>query len=141
MLPLVGIEIPLSDWKRSLCKSIDYPAFGDPEPVALPDILAEQMIDFSGFACYETIFILDGPKAATLEISNAAGSVEVFINGETQGIQIKPPYQYDLSSFIRQGKNYLAIEVAIAVKQKRMGIAKNRPCVIGNVRLFGKEPP
>jgi hypothetical protein len=133
-------EIPLSGWTRSLCKSIDYPEFDDPEPVLLPDVLTEKILDFSGFACYETIFILDGPKAATLEISNAAGGVEVFINGETLGIRIKPPYQYDLSSFFRQGKNYLAIEVAIDIKQNRMGIAENRPCVIGNVRLFRKEP-
>jgi hypothetical protein len=133
-------EITPLGWRRSLCKSIDYPAFGDPKPVALPDMLTEQMLGFSGFACYETVFILDGIEAVTLEISDAAGGVEVFINGETLGIRIKPPYRYDLSSFIRQGKNYLAIEVAIAIKQNRMGIAENRPGVIGNVRLFRKEP-
>jgi hypothetical protein len=134
------IEIPLSDWERSLCKSIEYPAFGDPEPVILPDILAEQMPDFSGFACYETIFMLDGIEAVTLEISGAAGSVEVFMNGETLGIRIKPPYQYDLSGFTRQGKNYLAIEVAITIKRNRMAIGESRPCIIGNARLFRKEP-
>jgi hypothetical protein len=136
MIVMTVTEIPLSDWRRSLCKSIDYPEFGDPEPVTLPDILVKKMLDFSGFACYETIFILDGPKTATLEISDAAGSVEVFMNGETLGIQIRPPYQYDFSSFTRQGKNYLAIEVAIGIKRNRMGIAENRPCIIGNVRLF-----
>jgi hypothetical protein len=135
------IEVPLSGWKRSLCKSIEYPEFGDLEPVALPDILTEQMLGFSGFACYETVFILDGIEAVTLEISDAAGSVEVFMNGETLGIRIKPPYQYDLSDFTRQGKNYLAIEVAIAIKQNRMAAEENRPCILGNVRLFRKEPP
>jgi hypothetical protein len=134
-------EIPLSNWRRSLCKSIDYPEFGDLEPVELPDMLTEQMLGFSGFACYETIFILDGIEAVTLEISDAAGSVEVFMNGETLGIRIKPPYQYDLSNFIRQGKNYLAIEVAITIKQNRMAAEENRPCILGNVRLFRKEPP
>jgi hypothetical protein len=140
MSPLTVHEIQLFDWKRSLCKSIDYPAFGDPEPVVLPDILAEQMFGFSWFACYETVFVLDGPKVAALEISDAAGGVEVFINGETLGIQIKPPYRYDLSSFTRQGKNYLAIEVAINIKQNNMTIEERPPCIIGNVRLFRKEP-
>jgi hypothetical protein len=134
------IEVPLSGWRRSLCKSIDYPEFGDPVPITIPDILAEQMPGFSGFACYETIFVLDSPKAVALEISDAAGSVEVFMNGETLGIQIKPPYQYDLSNFTRQGKNYLAIEVAITIKRNRMAIGKSRPCIIGNARLFRKEP-
>jgi hypothetical protein len=98
------------------------------------------MLGFSGFACYETIFILNGLKAVALEISDAAGGVEVFMNGGTLGIRIKPPYQYDLSSFTRQGENYLAIEVAIAIKQNRMTAEENRPCIIGNVRLFRKEP-
>jgi hypothetical protein len=133
-------EIPLSDWKRSLCKSIDYPAFDDPKPVMLPDVLMEQMLEFLGFACYETVFVLDGSKALTLEISEAIGGVEVFMNGETLGIQIKPPYQYDLSSFTRQGKNYLAIEVAITIEWNHMAIEEGRPCIIGNVRLLGKEP-
>jgi hypothetical protein len=129
-------EIPLSGWRRSLCKSIDYPEFGDPEPVALPDILAEQMLGFSGFACYETVFVLDCPGELALEISDAAGGVEVFINGETLGIQIKPPYRYDLSSFTWQGKNYLAIEVAIDIKRKSIAAGGNWPCIIGDVRFF-----
>jgi hypothetical protein len=133
---MISTEITLSDWMRSLCKNIDYPAFGDPEPVVLPDVLTEQILEFSGFACYETIFVLDDPKSLTLEISEAIGGVEVFMNGETLGILIKPPYQYDLSSFTRQGKNYLAIEVAIGNKQKGMIVGENQPCIIGNVRLY-----
>jgi hypothetical protein len=137
MSPLTVHEIPLSDWKRSLCKALDYPEFGDPEPVALPDILAEQMLGFSGFACYETIFVLDGPKTLTLEISEAIGGVEVFMNGETLGLRAKLPYRFDLSDLAWKGKNYLAIEVAIFINRKAIAAAKgNLPCIIGNVRLF-----
>jgi hypothetical protein len=134
------IEVLISGWRRSLCKSIDYPAFCDLEPVILPDVLTEQMLGFSGFACYETVFVLDCQAELALEISDTAGSVEVFMNGETLGIQIKPPYQYDLSGFTRQGKNYLAIEVAINIKQNNMTMGENRPCIIGNAQLFRKEP-
>jgi hypothetical protein len=107
------IKIPLSGWVRSLCTCIEYPAFGDPEPVVLPDTLTEQMSEFSGFACYETTFMLDNPKTLLLEISDTSGSVEVFMNGETAGMKISAPYRYNLSSLARHGKNYLAIEVAI----------------------------
>jgi hypothetical protein len=33
-------------------------------------------------------------------------------------MRITPPYRYDLSSLARQGKNYLAIEVAINLGRK-----------------------
>jgi hypothetical protein len=129
-------EIPLSDWKRSLCKAIDYPEFGDPEPIALPDILAEQMLGFSGLVCYETVFLLDGPKVLELEISEAIGGVEVFMNGETLGLRAKLPHRFDLSDLAWKGNNYLAIEVAIFIKRKAMAAMKNRPHIIGDVRLF-----
>jgi hypothetical protein len=55
-------QIDLLLWNRSLCTIDDYPAFGDPEPVVLPDVLTEQMSGFSVFACYETTFVLDKQK-------------------------------------------------------------------------------
>jgi hypothetical protein len=117
MLQSKLFEISLSDWERSLCISNDYPAFENPEQVVLPDSLTEEMSEFIGFACYETTFVLDSPKALLLEILDTAGSVEVFMNGETAGMRMKPPYRYDMSSLARQGRNYLAIEVAINLGQ------------------------
>jgi hypothetical protein len=136
MPALTIYEIPLSDWKRSLCKAIDYPEFGDPEPVVLPDILAKKMLGFSRLVCYETIFVLDSPKALTLEISEAIGGVEVFMNGETLGLRAKLPHRFDLSDLTWKGKNYLAIEVAIFIKRKAIAARGNLPCIIGDVRLF-----
>jgi hypothetical protein len=143
-------EISLSHWKRSLCISNEYPAFGDPETVVLPDILTEQMSEFSGFACYEATLVFGKPKKLFLEISDAAGGVEVFMNGETAGMQIKPPYHYDLSSLAWQGKNYLAIEVAInlgkkdivtaeQIKEKpKYGVHTRNSVIIGTVKLYTK---
>jgi hypothetical protein len=136
MSPLTVREISLSNWKRSLCKGIDYPEFGDPEPVVLPDILAEKKLGFSEFACYETIFVLDSPKVLILEISEAIGGVEVFINGETLGLRAKLPCCFDLADLAWKGKNYLAIEVAIFIERKSMAVKENQPCIIGDVRLF-----
>jgi hypothetical protein len=129
-------EIPLSDWKRSLCKAIDYPEFGDQRPIVLPDILTEKMLGFSGLACYETVFVLDGPKMLELEISEAIGGVEVFMNGETLGLRANLPYRFDLSDLAWKGKNYLAIEVAIFINRRTIAAGRNRPCIIGDVRLF-----
>jgi hypothetical protein len=136
MPDLIAYEIPLSGWKRSLCKAIDYPEFGDPEPITLPDMLTKKMLRFSGLVCYETIFELDGPKVLELEISEAIGGVEVFMNGETLGLRAKLPHRFDLSDLAWKGDNYLAIEVAIFINRKAITAKKNRPCIIGDVRLF-----
>jgi hypothetical protein len=134
------MEILLPVWKRSLCKSAEYPAFVDPEPVVLPDSLAEQIPGFSGYVCYETTFVLDGPKKLFLEISDAAGGVEVFMNGETAGIQINPPYCYDLLNLVRQGKNYLAIEVAITPEQERISTTVRPPKKMNSGETFFHFP-
>jgi hypothetical protein len=143
-----GTEIILLEWNRSLCSSAEYPAFGDPEPIVLPDVLTEQMSEFEGFACYETTFVLDNQKKLFLEISDSTGGVEVFINGETAGMRIELPYRYDLSDLAWQGKNYLAIEVAVIPERKRMAttvhpkekirkrIPKDQSVIIGFVRLY-----
>jgi hypothetical protein len=144
-----GKEISLSSWQRSLCESIDYPAFNSPDPIILPDMLTEQLLDFTGYACYETVFVLDSPKTLLLEITNTSGSVEVFLNGETAGMKLKPPFRYDLSDLVWQGKNYLAIEVAVFTKKDCMADAARlpgktqhckhiiqNPYIIGSVRLY-----
>ena len=102
--PPTGTEIPLSNWRRIICESIEYPAFGDPEPVALPDMSMERMSDFSGFACYKTTFVVENQKSLLLEILDASGSVEVFINGETAGLKIKPPLPLRFVRFCPAGK-------------------------------------
>jgi hypothetical protein len=133
--PVTSTEIFLSDWKRSLCTSNEYPAFDNPEPVALPGILTKQLSEFKGFACYETTFMLDSPKTLLLEISDTSGSVEVFMNGETAGMRIEPPYRYDLSKLAKQGKNYMAIEVAINLG--KIDRATSKP--IGEKMKYGKH--
>ncbi|MDR2785006.1 MAG: hypothetical protein LBB83_03725 [Treponema sp.] len=145
-----GTETHLSRWMRSLCNSNDYPAFGDPEPVVLPDMLTEQMSDFEGFACYETKFVLDKPMIMLLEILDTAGSVEVYMNGDTAGMRITPPYHYDLSILARKGKNYLAVEIAVNLGQKdrvnpepiqeksEHGKQIKKSNIIGSIRLYTK---
>jgi hypothetical protein len=142
-------EISLEGWVRSLCESTEYPAFDDPIPVILPDMLSELETGFSGFACYETVFVLDSPKPLLLEIADTSGSVEVFLNGETAGMKLKPPFRSDLSNIVWQGKNYLAIEVAVFPKEDHKtdeahppektqygNQITQSPYIIGSIRLY-----
>ncbi len=112
-------ELPLTCWGRSTCASVDYPAFGAAQPVTLPDRLAEEQPAFSGFVRYETAFTAPAaPGPAVLEITDAAEGVEVFLNGESLGIQIVPTYRYDLTGRLLPGENRLAIEVATTLERE-----------------------
>ena len=114
-----GKEVKLeTEWKRSICRSIDYPKFGEKKEIRLPDLLHEEEPLFSGFVRYENHFEGKAGESYVLEISDAYEGVEVFVNGRSLGIQIVPTYRYDLSSEIQDGVNELVIEVATTLERE-----------------------
>lgn len=139
------IEVDFSSpWVRSICKSIDYPAFSGEKEVVLPDCLEEEP-DFSGFVRYQTSFQAKENDALWLEITDASEGVEVFVNGRSMGIQIVPVYRFDLSRVLIDGENDLRIEVATTLEREMAKIpdlfgnqveACSRSGITGNVRLW-----
>ena len=136
----------MEGWKRSICRSIDYPAFTEEREISLPDSLAEEQPLFSGFIRYEKNIMLDDTKQVILEITDAAEGIEVFLNGESLGIQIVPHYIYDLSKAAVAGENKLVIEAATTLEREMSTVPdiyrreKKEPrCgsgITGNVRLY-----
>lgn len=106
------------EWQRSLCRSIEYPAFGTAKAVVLPDGLHEEEPLFSGFVRYENRFVSSVNDSCILVITDAHEGVEVFINGRSLGIQIAPPFVYDLSGVLEDGENTVAIEVATTLERE-----------------------
>ncbi len=104
-------------WTRSICKGIAYPQFGTAKETTLPDNLEEEKPEFSGFIRYENTFSLEKKEKVYLEIRDAYEGVEVFLNDVSLGIQIVPVYRYDLSSAVKDGRNYLRIEVATTLER------------------------
>lgn len=119
-------------WTRSVCRSIDYPCFKDSKEVSIPDHLEEEMPKFSGYVKYENTFKANKDDVMHLEISDAHEGVEVFLNGNSLGIQIVPPFAYDLSKALKEGLNTIVIEVATTLERENSGI----PDVTGQI----KEP-
>ena len=115
---IFGQPVALSGWTRSTCESLEYPRFTGVKSVVLPDNLAEEQPEFSGFVRYESMFTAEAGASYILDISNAAEGVEVFVNGQSAGIQIVPRYRFDLSALVREGENALAIEVATTLERK-----------------------
>ena len=147
-----GEELTLAPWRRSICESIDYPAFREETEVTLPDDLAEEKPSFSGFVRYDSSFELTKLRKLALEISDAYEGVEAFVNGVSAGIQIVPPFRYDLSELAVPGENRLRIEVATTLErwsaaQEPVGGAWGGPpktpeCgsgITGTVRLLARD--
>lgn len=122
-------------WKRSLCKSINYPNFGPEKIVSIPDSLAEEEETFSGFVRYTNTFSCISSDQIQLEITDAFEGVEVFINGTSLGIQIAPPFVYNFSNHLVTGRNQLTIEVATTLERQFAGI----PDIFG--RSFEAKSP
>ena len=114
-----GVEIPfIGTWQRSICRSIEYPNFKAKKEVTIPDRLHEEEPEFSGFVRYENRFVGEAAATYILEISDAYEGVEVFLNGKSLGIQIVPSYRYELSSYVKDGENEIAIEVATTLERE-----------------------
>ncbi len=127
-----------SGWTRSICRSIDYPDFREEKEVILPDTLAEEQPKFSGFVRYKRRYQWDHPaEKAVLEITDAYEGVEVFVNGQSLGIQILPPFRYDLSSALRIGDNQLRIEAATTLERENAGL----PDMIRQYLGLGEKQP
>jgi len=121
-------------WQRSTCRSIDYPAFGEEKTVSLPDNLAEEQPLFSGFVRYEREYESDGAGKKVLELTDAYEGAELFVNGESLGIQIAPPMRWALGTALKPGMNRLRIEVATTLERETSTL----PNPIA--AFLGKEP-
>ena len=89
---------------------------------------------FSGFIRYETRFT--GP-AQKLEITDAYEAVEVFVNGKSAGIQVVPPFRFDLRGLAQDGENTLVIEIATTLERERGDIENAAPTgITGKVALY-----
>ena len=137
----------LKQWNRCICPGIEYPKFGEMTTVNIPEDIAVELPEFSGFARYETVIRASGGEITTLEITDAGEAVEVFVNGESLGIQIARPFRYDLTDRLTEGENRLVIEVATTLERQAYPAAEElirqihkaptcKTGLTGEVRLF-----
>lgn len=108
------------EWKelvRGTCEGIRYPFFEDKKAVAIPDRLAEEQPEFSGFVSYEETFDAKFGQRGGIYIEDAYEAVEVFLNEKSLGIQIVPPFVYDFSDVLEDGINHVRIEVATTLER------------------------
>ena len=118
-----------------MCKSAEYPNFTPKGSIEKLEGYEKSDPKFSGFIRYETTIAWDENCDILLEITDAYEGVEVFLNGNSLGIQVTPRYLYDLTPYLQSGRNKLAIEVTTTLERERGG----RKCasgIVGQVNLY-----
>ncbi len=116
-----GQKVPISGpWQVSVCEASQYPQF---KPLANMETLhniARIAPDFSGFICYETSLEYQGSTQVpvVLSVDNAYEGVEVWVNDVYAGMAICPPYEFNITDGIKEGKNTVRIEVATTLVRK-----------------------
>lgn len=130
-----------TNWRRSICQSINYPDFQEEKPISSFGDYGKEHKKFSGFIAYEMVLsgeITSGAKRVILEITDAGEDVEVFVNGQSAGIQVLPPFYYDVTGLLKTDANTLRIEVATTLERERGVNKKNwKPIgVTGEVNLY-----
>ena len=129
-----GEKISLNNFTRSVVDATKYPAFEKAVPAVLPDDYSKIDKYFSGIIRYEKEIEISEIRKTVLEITDAFEGVEVFVNGESLGIQVVPVFLYDLTKHLVPGKNSLAIEVATTLERYMNKDIANRirNLVVGN---------
>jgi len=70
-----------------------------------------ELPDFSGHIKYETEFEAESGKHI-LDLGYVGEVAELYINGKFVGEKLFPPYEFDISDFIQNGKNEMTIIVS-----------------------------
>lgn len=135
---LMGEKESLTTFRRSVCRSIEYPRFTEEQQIQELTGYEEINKKFSGYIRYETEFQYQEEQELSLEITEAWEGVEVFVNGISAGIQIQPTYKYDLTAYCKPGSNLLTIEVATTLARENK-IYKGKTGLTGAVNLYRRK--
>lgn len=110
---------------RGTCAGIKYPFFEKKKTVMIPDRLAEEQPEFSGYVSYEGSFEAKSGQRGSIYIEDAYEAVEVFVNEKSLGIQVVPPFVYDFEGILIEGTNHVRIEVATTLERQCYEMVKD----------------
>ncbi|MCF0128322.1 MAG: glycoside hydrolase family 2 [Pseudobutyrivibrio sp.] len=115
---LLKREIPenaldVSDnWKVELVKPIEYPKASESLNLEKLVEISEIRPTFAGIIRYEKEIELDSkPEVCFLKAAQVYENLRVFVNEKEVGFVLTPPYEIDITDFVKQGKNRLVLEV------------------------------
>lgn len=127
-------------WKIAVCKAAEYPSFTSYQKIQKLEDYAKTNKKFSGYLAYKNQFHAEPEtgRRYVLNISDAGEDVEVYVNEKSAGIQILPPFLYDITEYVTAGTNDIRIEVATTLERERgANRKKQQPIgILGSVELY-----
>ncbi len=112
--PVCKEAFPLPEaWTAHFADSVSYPDFAEELPLAYPGFVQDVKgyETKAGTVRFAAKLSLPALKRAALDLGTAYETAEVFVNGTSAGVRLCRPYAFDLTPYIREGENELAIEV------------------------------
>jgi hypothetical protein len=137
-LPMVQ-EVPASQNGQAIDGPWEVrfaPGWGAPASKVFAELISwtesadEGVKYFSGIASYHNEFDvaadrLTSDKRIVLDLGEVRFVAEVYVNGQSQGILWKPPYQVEITDAVRIGTNELVVEVANTWSNRLVGDARS----------------
>ncbi len=69
------------------------------------------LADYTGFLTYETTFQAQPGERLRVDLGDVYYTAEVFVNGQSAGSRLWPPFVFDISPYLRDGENQLAVKI------------------------------
>lgn len=101
------------NWEVSWAKPMEYPQFEENVHMEKLVPVSDTAPKFSGIMRYEKTVDLDQvPESAFFKAEYVFEVMRLYVNGELAGSRLTPPYQIDVSKYLKKGENQIVIEVA-----------------------------
>ena len=113
--PIVSKTINLNQWNISVANQKFTNA-------KLFNWITNEKTKFAATGTYETTFkITEIPKKIELKIGDFAHAATVYVNGKQADLLSLPPYQLDISKYLKVGENQLKIAVDVPLRNYFIG--------------------
>ena len=110
-------------WLVSMVKSKTYPDFPAGTDVKALVPISDEKPSFAGVIRYEKSIELDKvPAKAFLRAEHVYEMMKVSVNGQETGVRLFPPYQIEIGTCLRTGKNTIVIEIATTSAREMLEI-------------------
>lgn len=100
-----------TEWKVSSVTAIHYPNYSESEMMTELIPISEIDSGFSGFVKYEKDVVLPETNCVIVKPEYIYEAAELFVNGQSAGKQMTPPYRWNVSELCTKGVNTFKMEV------------------------------
>ena len=108
-------------WECAMTSQKEYPSFGEAFTMDELEPISEKHPKFAGVIRYEKEIDLDKSYGALyIHFEHVYEAMTLWINGEKVGICITEPYEFEISSYVKPGKNSIRIEAATTLDRDQL---------------------